>query len=101
MRDLLQNMRPDRIEDLIAALKRHKKNAKAEPKFGDWSPYLDELEPFRDGKSYERVGSYIGWLLESLDRGYSRDEAVGYANGLYAGTWGTDKVVASKASNAH
>ena len=39
------------------------------------------------------MGTYMRWLLESFDKGKSRDEAIQYANKIYADTWGKDKVV--------
>jgi hypothetical protein len=82
------------LERLVAALKRYKQDPASEPGLGDWSGHLDELDPFRDGRGGERVGAYMRWLLESLDLGKDRDEAIQYANGRYAETWGADKVIA-------
>ena len=81
------------IYRMISALKRYKKNPDDEPELGVWSPYLDKLDPFKDGKGGERIGSYMRWLLESLDEGKSRNEALQYANKLYSEQWGSDKVM--------
>ena len=83
----------DNIDKLIMALKRYKKNPENEPELGDWSSYIDKLDPFRDGRGGERIGTYMRWLLEGFDEGNDRDNAIRYANDLYARQWGEDKVI--------
>jgi hypothetical protein len=83
----------DDIDRLIIALKRYKENPEIKSKLGDWSSYIDKLDPFRDGRGGERIGAYMQWLLESFDKGKSRDDAIQYANKLYAEQWGEDKVI--------
>jgi len=83
----------DDIDRMVSALKRYKKNPDDEPELGVWSPYIYKLDPFKDGKGGERMGSYMRWLLESLDEGKSRNEAIQYANKLYSEQWGSDKVI--------
>lgn len=83
----------DDLDRLIASLKKYKENPHTNSELGDWTPFLDELDPFRDGKGGERMGSYMRWLLESLDEGKSRNEAIQYANKLYAEQWGSDKII--------
>jgi len=83
----------DNIDKLIMALKRYKKNPENEPELGDWSSYIDKLDPFRDGRGGERIGTYMRWLLEGFDEGSDRDNAIRYANDLYARQWGEDKVI--------
>lgn len=83
----------DDLDRMVEALKRYKENPENEPGLGDWSPYIDEIDPFRDGRGGERMGTYMRWLLESFDKGKSRDEAIQYANTLYANQWGEDKVI--------
>ena len=64
------------------------------PGFGDWSPILDTLDQFRDGRAGERMGEYISWLSEGLAEGLNRDEALDLARARYTARWGHDKVVA-------
>lgn len=78
---------------MLKSLKRYKANPESEPQLGDWSPYLNELDPFRDGIGGERMGTYMHWLLEAYDKGKNRDEAIQYANGLYAKQWGEDTII--------
>ena len=62
------------------------------PGFGDWSPLLDELDPFRDGLASERMGNYLQWLMEGFKAGLDRDTVMADAAERYAKLWGTDKV---------
>lgn len=83
----------DNLDRMMKSLKRYKENPDNEPKLGDWTPYLDELDPFRDGRGGERMGTYMRWLLEAFDSGKNRNEAMEYANKLYSERWGSDKVI--------
>ena len=83
----------DDIDEMVAASRRYKKDPDSYKDFGDFSQHLDELDPFRDGKAFRRVGGYLYNLLEILDNGEGRDKAIQYANKIYADTWGKDKVV--------
>ena len=62
------------------------------PGFGNWDSMLEELDPFRDGRAAERMGSYIRWLLEALEGGLDRDRAIEEAAERYGRQWGSDKV---------
>ncbi len=83
----------DDIDRLIMALRRYKESPERENKLGDWSSYIDRLDPFRDEGGSERMGSYMKWLLEGYGQGRRRDEALKYANNLYARQWGEDNVI--------
>ena len=54
---------------------------------------IDRLDPFRDGKAATRIGSYMTWLIESLDAGTPRQSAIKQAHERYAGRYGWDKIV--------
>lgn len=58
------------------------------PGFGDWSPMLDELDPFRDGRAAERIGTYVQWLLEGFESGLSRETVMADAAERYGALWG-------------
>ena len=62
------------------------------PGFGDWSPMLDELDPFRDGRAAERMGTYIHWLLEGFNAGLDRETTMADAAERYCVLWGKDKI---------
>lgn len=60
--------------------------------FGDWSAMLDELDPFRDGRAAERMGTYLQWLIEGFGAGLDRQTVMADAAERYCATWGSDKV---------
>lgn len=62
------------------------------PRFGDWSPILDELDPFRDGRAAERMGTYLNWLMEGFKAGRDRETLMAEAAERYAEAWGNDKI---------
>ena len=62
--------------------------------FGDWSSILDELDPFRDGRAAERIGTYLKWLLDGFKMGLSRETVMADAAEQYTEMWGRDKIVA-------
>jgi len=57
---------------------------------------LKEIDCFRDGKASTRIGRFIKWVLDELDKGSSRQEAIGIAIEKYQKEWGVDKVVDRK-----
>ena len=63
------------------------------PGFGDWGPLLDELDPFRDGKSAQRMGDYLNWLIQGFEQGLDKDVIMSDAAERYAKEWGSDKVI--------
>ena len=63
------------------------------PGFGDWSPLLDELDPFRDGRAAQRMGEYINWLLEGFQAGLGRETVMADAAERYCARWGQENIV--------
>lgn len=80
-------------DSLWDALSSYRRDPSSLPGFGDWSPLLHHMDPFRDGQGARRIGSYLGWLVEGLEGGLSREAAMGLARQRYAQIWGSDKVV--------
>jgi len=60
---------------------------------------LAHIDPFRDGRAGERIGQYLGWYLEALDKGLARDQALNQADSNYAAAWG-DRALVSRESAA-
>lgn len=81
------------LNDMISMLKKYKDDPASNPQLGDWSLYLDKLDPFRDGRGGERMGTYMRWCLEGFESGLSRDEVLKRANHKYQEKWGRDKVI--------
>jgi hypothetical protein len=59
---------------------------------GDWSAMLPELDPFRDGRAAERMGTFLEWILEALESGKPREKAMEEAAERYAARWGAAHV---------
>jgi hypothetical protein len=83
----------DDVDRLLAALKRYRDDPHQEKELGDFSPWMDLLDPFRDGRAAERIGIYIRWCLEGFEKGMNKDEVIKQANDKYASMWGSDKVI--------
>lgn len=79
-------------EGLWEACQRHWSAPGGVPGLGDWSPMLDELDPFRDGRAAERMGTYIQWLIEGFQAGLDRERVMAEAADRYSAKWGQDKV---------
>ena len=53
---------------------------------------LDEIDPFRDGRAAERMGTYLKWLIDDFKDGLDRDTAMAQAAERYCQAWGQDKI---------
>jgi hypothetical protein len=80
-------------ESLKQAVLEYIDNPKTNPDLGDASPVLNEFDSFRDGKASERIGEYISWYLEGLDKNLEKDIALQEATQRYAAKWGAEKVI--------
>ena len=89
------------LDEMIDTLKSFKQNPDIYPDLGDWSAHLDELDPFRDMRGAERIGTYVRWLKEAFDKGLERQDAIECANVFYADEWGEDKIFSSKGVKAN
>lgn len=88
----------DNLERMMQAIKTYKANKALNPNLGDWSPFLDRLDAFRDGRAGERMGIYLRWCLEGFSRGLNRAEVLKEANVKYITEWGRDKVIENACS---
>ncbi len=79
-------------EALWEALECHRAYPNSNAQFGDWSPLLARLDPFRDGRGAERMGSYLGWLLEGLKAGRPRERVLQDAADRYMAAWGNEYI---------
>ena len=80
----------DDLDRLIEALKGYKSGNEDYADLGDWTLFLDKLDPFRDGSAGERMGVYMRWCLEAFDEGLDRNAVISRANGKYNARWGDD-----------
>ncbi|MBU1627963.1 hypothetical protein KKB18_11400, partial [bacterium] len=78
----------DDIDRMMKAIKAYKKDKRSNPTLGDWGPFLDQLDPFRDGCAGERMGTYLRWLLEGFDQNRESEAILLAANEQYVQKWG-------------
>jgi len=88
----------DDLDEMMAVLKKFKNDRNSYPELGDWSKFLDQLDPFRDGRAGERMGTYMRWCLEGFEAGLCRKEVLSRANQRYLSSWGKDKVIQGEAN---
>lgn len=80
-------------EETIPAVMEHFETPGGIPGFGDWSPIIHDLDPFRDGMAANRMGTYLHWLHKGFEQGKDKHDVMAEAAGRYADRWGADKVV--------
>jgi len=80
-------------EEAINVLMEHLQTPNGIPGFGDWSSIIDELDPFRDGKSAQRMGNYLNWLIQGFEKGMDKEVIMSDAAERYGKEWGYDKVI--------
>ncbi len=59
---------------------------------GDWSPMVDRLDSYRDGRAGLRVGAYMASLVDNISEGRTREDAIRLANEEFIRCWGVDAV---------
>lgn len=79
------------IESTIRAVNNLKTNPETS-NIGLYGDYVDQLDPFRDGKSNERIASYLISLTKSFEKNPEWEKAIKHANKLYSQSWGIDKI---------
>lgn len=79
-------------EDLWETCLAHWQRPGGVPGFGDWSDMLHELDPFRDGRAAQRIGTYLKWLLGGFKAGLPREVVLADAAERYTKAWGRDKI---------
>lgn len=62
-------------------------------------PAPSRVDSFVDGRSAERISSYIINLIEDLKRGHEPDAAISHADRIFSGRWGSDKIVGADRCN--
>ena len=78
--------------ELWSACQKHWRTPDGVPGFGDWSPIADYLDPFRDGRAAERMGTYLQWLLEGFKANLPKSVVLADAAERYTKIWGQDKI---------
>ena len=79
--------------DTINMLMEYFQSSKGVPGFGDWSTIINELDPFRDGKAANRIGTFNKFLLDGFDNGLRKEVILENAVQKYIDKWGSNKVI--------
>lgn len=74
------------------ALEQYRAQPEAQPNFGQWLEGLEELDPFQDGQAGVRMGAYIRWIYEALNRGATPQGAIALASEQFAQRWGAEHI---------
>ncbi|MBI4308818.1 MAG: hypothetical protein HY591_00650 [Candidatus Omnitrophica bacterium] len=85
-------------EDLWKICEEHWQRPGGLPGFGDWSPMIKDMDPFRDGKAAYRIGSYLKWLLDGFKNNLPREKILAEAADRYREQWGSDKIASINCS---
>lgn len=75
------------IESLIDAISKYIDNPEAQPRFGDWTPWLTTLLSTTDGKGHERIASVVEALLDS-DPHQTQSQILDSIGQAYTDKWG-------------
>jgi len=81
------------IDYLIELLKKYKSGDENLEYLGDFSSWLDFIDPFHDGMANKRIGSYLDVLLRGFKHGLNKDVIIKNSNSTYEKIWGTDRIV--------
>jgi hypothetical protein len=80
------------VESMREAIERQINLETALP-YDEIDHFYNDLDPFRDGRAAERIGSYMKWLLDGFNAGLSCENAIRDAAVRYCSEWGYDKVI--------
>lgn len=80
-------------EDLWRSCCEHWRGSGGITGLGDWTAFLPEFDPFRDGKACERMGTYLQWLLQGYKTKMPREQVLAQAGERYTRQWGKDKIM--------
>lgn len=84
------------IDNLWKVCREHWDTPAGIPGFANWSSMLDEMDPFRDGRAAQRMGTYLEWLLEGFKAKLPRETVLADAADRYGKMWGRDKILFAK-----
>jgi hypothetical protein len=81
------------IDRLIAALKKLKSDPESNTHLGSWDEFMDLLDPFRDGRGRNRIGTCLTSLMKDIDRGLGRKEIFQQSLDDHRQKWGEYSVL--------
>ena len=80
-------------EEVIYALSNYFQEGVRNEEFGNWSNFLNLLDPFNDKKGGTRISSYLKNLYDFISEGVDRDSSMELAADQYSKEWGHDKII--------
>lgn len=83
----------DKVDPMMSALRTYRNGGQRDSTLGDHSPVCDAIDPFRDGRTTERIGSFIQDYLLAVIDGRTATVAMEQAAGRYAARCGRDTVI--------
>ncbi len=85
----------DNLNTLIEAVKKFRSNSTKYDEYGNIKSIenIQDKDLFHDGKSAERLGAYVLWMLNKIESCSEKKEVIAYANRNYSQCWGSDKIV--------
>lgn len=81
----------ENIESLMPQIRQFR-NSKGHNGFADYSPFLEQIDPFRDGNASQRMGRYIKWVFDEMCQSANKIKAIEKANERYRQEYGADKI---------
>ena len=61
--------------------------------FGDWSKYLDQYDPYRDGKGALRMGSFLQYLMEGFRKNMKKSDILEHASEKFSKERGRESII--------
>jgi len=82
------------LDRLLHDLEHYKNGHSAYSEYGNWAPYLQELESYRDGRGGERIGCYMKelWKELSIRPPIDVDSVIQKANSAFVDRWGPNSI---------
>lgn len=79
-------------DSLRAAVEQYRSLPDSQAEFGDWSSVLNNFDPFHDSQGCMRMGNYICWLYDALNKGISKQAALEMATERFGQQWGNEHI---------
>lgn len=83
----------DHLDDLDKAIAEFRESPASRTKIGNLDQWAARRDPFHDGRAASRIAQYLTWLLERLDQGSTREDALSYAYHRHVARWGGDAAI--------
>jgi len=79
-------------ESALATALEHFQTEEGVPGLGQWGEFINELDPFQDGKASFRMGTFLKEILIGFENNRDRDVVLADVAERYARKWGKDTI---------